>query len=114
MEEFSGSPVNFTAGALKQLSYLEKNRGQGSNQKLRIGVEGGGCAGLSYILQLDEPKEGDLEMRVGEIPYIMNKAHSLYLNGITIDFKEGLEARGFTFQNPNAQTTCGCGSSFGI
>jgi len=113
MEINESQPVKFTSGAIKQLLQLkEKEISEG--KKVRIGVEGGGCAGMNYILQYDMEKEGDMEMNIEGVPILMNKAHGLYLNGITIDFQDGLSARGFTFENPNAKTTCGCGSSFGI
>jgi iron-sulfur cluster assembly protein len=114
MENTKESIVRFTTGAEKQLTRLAKEQNPDSPQKLRIGVEGGGCAGLSYILKYDSVNEGDIDMNINGIAFIMNKAHSLYLSGVLIDFAEGLSARGFTFQNPNAETTCGCGSSFSI
>jgi iron-sulfur cluster assembly protein len=113
MENLVGDLVKFTPGAIRQLGQL-KNSEKLEGGKIRIGVEGGGCAGLSYILQYDQPKEGDMELDIEGISLLINKAHGLYLSGITIDYKEGLSARGFTFENPNAKTTCGCGSSFGI
>lgn len=79
---------------------------------LRVGVEGGGCSGMSYILGFDQKKDGDNEYEIEGIRIFMNKAHGLYLAGMEIDFKSGLDARGFTFNNPNASSTCGCGSSF--
>ena len=79
---------------------------------LRVGVKGGGCSGMSYILGFDRQREQDLEFEVDGIAVVMDKRHGLYLMGITLDYQDGLDARGFTFENPNATATCGCGSSF--
>lgn len=79
---------------------------------LRVGVKGGGCSGMSYILGFDRQREQDLEFEVDGIAVLMDKRHGLYLMGITLDYQDGLDARGFTFENPNATATCGCGSSF--
>ncbi len=79
---------------------------------LRVGVRGGGCSGMSYILGFDRQREQDLEFEVDGIAVVMDKKHGLYLMGTTLDYHDGLDARGFTFENPNATATCGCGSSF--
>lgn len=113
MENSVEDLVKFTPGAIKQLGRLQ-NTENVKGGKIRIGVEGGGCAGLNYILQYDEEKTDDIEIQIEGIKILMNKAHGLYLAGITVDYQDGLAARGFTFQNPNAKITCGCGSSFGI
>ncbi|NGF57482.1 iron-sulfur cluster assembly accessory protein [Parapedobacter sp. SGR-10] len=108
----TAAPVTLTAGALTELRKLIDQQEIGSDFGLRIGVEGGGCSGMSYILGFDQKKEGDSEYEIEGIRVFMNKAHGLYLAGMEIDFKNGLDARGFTFNNPNATSTCGCGSSF--
>jgi iron-sulfur cluster assembly protein len=79
---------------------------------LRIGVKGGGCSGFSYVLGFDQPQEGDDRYEINGINVVMNKAHAIYLLGMEIDFVSGLDNRGFTFDNPNAKSTCGCGTSF--
>ncbi len=79
---------------------------------LRVGVRGGGCSGMSYILGFDRQREQDLEFEVDGIVVFMDKRQGLYLMGTTLDYHDGLDARGFTFENPNATATCGCGSSF--
>lgn len=106
------APVTLTTGALQELRKLIDQQEIGSDFGLRIGVEGGGCSGMSYILGFDQKKDGDSEYEINGIRVFMNKAHGLYLAGMEIDFKSGLDARGFTFNNPNASSTCGCGSSF--
>ncbi|SMG49729.1 HesB/IscA family protein [Sphingobacterium psychroaquaticum] len=106
------APVTFTEGAVKELKKLIDQQEIGEDFGLRIGVEGGGCSGMSYLLGFDQKKEGDNEYLVSGIRMFMNKAHGMYLAGMEVDFKNGLDARGFTFNNPNATSTCGCGSSF--
>lgn len=108
----ASAPVTMTEGAVKELKKLIDQQEIGSDFGLRIGVEGGGCSGMSYILGFDQKKDGDSEYQIEGIRVFMNKAHGLYLAGMEVDFKNGLDARGFTFNNPNATSTCGCGSSF--
>lgn len=108
------APVSFTEGAVKELRKLREQQEIGEDFGLRIGVEGGGCSGMSYILGFDQKKDGDQEYEIGGIRVFMHKAHGLYLVGMQIDFQDGLNARGFTFNNPNATSTCGCGSSFSV
>jgi iron-sulfur cluster assembly protein len=79
---------------------------------LRVGVRGGGCSGMSYLLGFDKQREHDMAYEVDGITVYMDKRHGLYLMGTVIDYHDGLNARGFTFENPNASSTCGCGSSF--
>lgn len=84
-----------------------------SNQ-LRIGVKGGGCSGLTYVLGFDAKKEGDAAYTFDTLAFIMEPAHEMYLYGMEIDWQGGLNSRGFTFKNPNASATCGCGTSFAV
>lgn len=118
MEKTAAALVSFTGGAIAEIKQIIENKTLDGNSAgilgLRLGVEGGGCAGLSYTLAFDEKKENDLEYMVDTFPVFMTKAHSLYLMGMEVDYQDGLNARGFTFKNPNAQSTCGCGSSFGV
>jgi iron-sulfur cluster assembly protein len=108
------APVTFTEGAIKELRKLKDQQELGDNFGLRIGVEGGGCAGMNYILGFDMKKDGDQEYDVEGLRVFMVPAHGLYLGGMEIDFQNDLNARGFTFNNPNAAKTCGCGTSFGV
>jgi iron-sulfur cluster assembly protein len=82
--------------------------------RLRVGVKGGGCSGFSYMLDLvEEPKgEMDEEMESHGVKILCDMKSYLYLNGVEIDFKDEVMGRGFVFKNPNATSTCGCGSSF--
>ncbi|MEM9166079.1 MAG: iron-sulfur cluster assembly accessory protein [Planctomycetota bacterium] len=80
---------------------------------LRVGVKGGGCSGFTYVLDLTETtKETDEVFEQHGIRVVCDPKSLLYLNGTTVDFKDELMGRGFVFQNPNATSSCGCGSSF--
>jgi iron-sulfur cluster assembly protein len=107
-------PVSFTEGAKKELRKLRTQQELGEDFGVRVGVEGGGCSGMNYVLGFDQKKEGDQEFEVDGIKIFMHKAHGLYLAGMEIEFQDGLNARGFTFNNPNAKSTCGCGTSFAV
>lgn len=108
------APVTFTEGAVKELHKLRDQQEVGEDFGLRVGVEGGGCAGMNYVLGFDQMKDGDKEYNIEGIRVFMHKAHGMYLAGMQIDFQNGLNARGFTFNNPNAASTCGCGTSFSV
>lgn len=83
--------------------------------RLRIGVKGGGCSGFSYILDLTETqKETDEEFEQHGVKIIVDPKSLLYLNGVTVDFRDEIMGRGFVFNNPNASSSCGCGSSFSV
>ena len=81
---------------------------------LRVGVTGGGCSGFSYALGFDKSfdDKADSKYDCHGVTVVVDKKSALYLDGTTVDFYDGLEKRGFTFENPNAVKTCGCGSSF--
>lgn len=105
-------PIKFTSGAIKQIKKLLDQETAESKRMLRVGVKGGGCSGMSYILEFDDATNNDQIFQIDGISVAMNKAHGMYLYGTEIDFPEGLDARGFVFNNPNAEKTCGCGQSF--
>ena len=107
-------PVTMTEGAIRQIRRLMEQEGFDPSQKLRVGVKGGGCSGMTYILGFDQPTEKDKAFDIEGIGCIMNTAHEMYVYGMEIDWQDGLNNRGFTFKNPNASTTCGCGTSFGV
>lgn len=113
MQETISMPVRLTQGAINELKRLSENTEPGKSH-LRIGVKGGGCSGMSYVLEYDVKQEGDHEFDIEGIPVVLNQAHELYLYGVEIDFEGGLNSRGFTFKNPNASSTCGCGTSFAV
>lgn len=114
MEAMTQSPIKFTEGAIGEVHRLLNEPGFDKSQMLRIGVKGGGCSGLSYILNFDSKKENDQEYEFEGLTFVIDKSHELYLFGMEIDWQGGLNSRGFTFQNPNASKTCGCGTSFAV
>ncbi len=81
---------------------------------LRIGVAGGGCSGFQYALGFDSSSDPAKDQTIEQhgIQVVVDKKSDLYLDGTVVDFYDGLERRGFTFENPNAVKSCGCGSSF--
>lgn len=105
-------PVVLTQGAINQLRAIITEQSISAQYGLRIGVKGGGCSGFSYVLGFDEPKDGDDSFEINGIKVLMQKSHAIYLLGMEIDFIEGLDNRGFSFSNPNAKESCGCGTSF--
>ncbi len=114
METLTQSPVKFTQSAISEIKRLMNDAGFDASQSLRIGVKGGGCSGLSYVLGFDAKKENDAVYEYEGISFVMESAHEIYLYGMEIDWQGGLNSRGFTFKNPNASTTCGCGTSFAV
>jgi iron-sulfur cluster assembly protein len=104
--------VTLTEKAAKQVKKLmeEQNLGQ---VFLRMGVKGGGCSGLSYSLEFDtEMGKHDKKFEIDGVPVVVDAKSYLYLNGTTLDYvTEGLQG-GFTFVNPQAKSSCGCGTSF--
>jgi len=109
-------PVKFSEGAIAELARLKSEQSDSTKPWLRVGVKGGGCSGLTYVLEYDSEKgEKDVEYEIHpNLFMIMEKAHELYLLDVEIDFEGGLNSRGFTFTNPNASESCGCGTSFAV
>jgi iron-sulfur cluster assembly protein len=114
METINKAPVTFTQGAIDEIKRLMKLENFDNEKFLRVGVKGGGCSGMSYILGFERKTEKDEYFEIDGIPCIINPAHSIYLMNMEVNWEGGLNSRGFTFNNPNASTTCGCGSSFGV
>ena len=135
-------PVNVTETAAREIDAIIRQQGLDADKvRLRVGVKGGGCSGFSYLLDLTEvqketdelwefsytrradPKAAEAAGQGGvatasadtfTVRVICDPKSYLYLNGTTIDFKDEIMGRGFVFNNPNATTTCGCGSSFSV
>ncbi|HTM65666.1 MAG TPA: iron-sulfur cluster assembly accessory protein [Flavipsychrobacter sp.] len=114
METVLTAPVTLTESAINEVNRLMNEPGFEGGQYLRIGVKGGGCSGMSYLLGFDKKEDGDKVYDIEGISVIVKDAHSIYLMGMEVNFEDGLNARGFTFKNPNASTTCGCGTSFAV
>jgi iron-sulfur cluster assembly protein len=112
MDKVAAAPLALTAGAVKELRRIVIDNNIPENYGLRVGVKGGGCSGFSYVLGFDEQKETDGVYEIEGIKVLMQKSHAIYLLGMEIGWEEGLSNRGFTFENPNAKETCGCGTSF--
>lgn len=106
--------IKVTDTAKKQAIRLMEDEGK-DGYFIRVGVEGGGCSGLMYQLTFDNTeKEGDKEFMDNGIKVVVDKKSFLYLVGTTLDFSGGLNGKGFVFNNPNADRTCGCGESFAV
>lgn len=108
----TAQPVVLTPDAVKELENIRTDEQIPAHYGLRIGVRGGGCSGFSYIMGFDEKKENDTEYEISGVKVIIDKTHAIYLLGMEIDFENDLNNRGFSFNNPNADDTCGCGTSF--
>ncbi|MBL0330945.1 MAG: iron-sulfur cluster assembly accessory protein [Bacteroidetes bacterium] len=94
---------------------LIKNENRPNDTFIRVGVDGGGCSGLSYKLEFDNQiKEGDQVFEDKGIKIAVDKKSFLYLIGTELDYTGGLNGKGFVFNNPNASRTCGCGESFSV
>ena len=106
--------VTITEKAAGEIQRVITEQQMSETTCLRIGVAGGGCSGFQYALGFDEKinETNDLVSEQHGIKVLVDKKSELFLDGTTIDFYEGLEKRGFTFDNPNAVKSCGCGSSF--
>ena len=106
------APINLTERALAEVKIIMQDKSVPAEYGLRIGVQGGGCSGMSYLLGFDKKKETDEVYELDGVQLIMDKKHGMYVMGMEVDFQDGLNARGFVFNNPQAKSTCGCGSSF--
>lgn len=108
------SAVYLTESAAREIRTIVQQQELDADKiRLRVGVKGGGCSGFSYLLDLTEAqKDTDEQFEQHGIKVIVDPKSLLYLNGTTIDFKDEIMGRGFVFQNPNATSSCGCGSSF--
>ncbi len=107
--------ISLTERAATEIKTIVKQQNLPETEtRLRVGVKGGGCSGFSYLLDLteDAKTDGDEEIESNGIKILVDNKSYLYLNGVEIDFKDEMMARGFVFNNPNATSTCGCGSSF--
>ncbi|MEK7670070.1 MAG: iron-sulfur cluster assembly accessory protein [Bacteroidota bacterium] len=107
--------IVITPRAAQEVRKIKADNNIPENFALRLGVKGGGCSGMSYVLAFDEkPREGDKTFELEGLTVNVDSKSLLYLSGITLDFNDGLNGRGFVFNNPQAVKSCGCGNSFGV
>lgn len=105
--------IMLTERAAKEVKSIVAEQKLPENTVLRVGVKGGGCSGFSYALHLADAKgEHDEVFDSHGVTIVCDPKSYLYLNGTVVDFKDELMGRGFVFDNPNATSSCGCGSSF--
>ncbi len=112
--ELTGEPLVLTERAARQVKKIQQDEGLTKDTYLRVAVDGGGCSGLSYKLGLDHRTDEDRVFESFGVEILVAEKHLIYLEGMQIDYPDGLDARGFTFENPNAIENCGCGTSFAI
>lgn len=109
------SEIQITEKAAAEIKKIKGENDVPEHYGLRVGVKGGGCSGLTYSLGFDEkPNEADTVFEFGDVKLFVDGKSLFYLSGTVLDFSDGLNGRGFVFNNPNASKTCGCGSSFGV
>ena len=104
--------IEVTDSAVKHLQDLLRNTADEKNTGLRIFVERGGCAGMQYGMKLDIPMEGDEITERDGMQVLIDRESMAFLKGSTIDYTDSLTGTGFRILNPNAQRSCGCGTSF--
>ncbi|PWL33629.1 MAG: iron-sulfur cluster assembly accessory protein [Marivita sp. XM-24bin2] len=107
--------IKVSDNAKKQVDKLKADQEVSAEAFIRVGVKGGGCSGLTYVLDFDtDLKEDDKLFEDKGVKIVVDKKSFLYLVGTELDFSGGLNGKGFAFINPNASRTCGCGESFSI
>ncbi|MEE2657381.1 MAG: iron-sulfur cluster insertion protein ErpA [Candidatus Latescibacterota bacterium] len=107
--------VTVSDSAVLEIRSLLKREGKSPGHGLRVAVMGGGCSGFQYKLEFVEaPEEMDQVFEENGVKVFVDPKSSLYLNGVVIDYEDGLMGSGFRVENPNARTTCGCGESFSV
>lgn len=108
--------IKVSENAKKRIALLMGDEGYNATTDfVRVGVKSGGCSGLSYELKFDKSQsENDKLFEDNEIRIVVDKKSVLYLAGTILEYSGGLNGKGFVFNNPNAQRTCGCGESFSL
>ena len=106
--------IKLSERAAEELKRFRTENNFGDEMVVRIGIRAGGCSGFNYDLKFDDQydQNSDSKYECHGVEVIVDKKSALYLDGTTVDWYESLEKQGFTFDNPNAVKTCGCGSSF--
>jgi iron-sulfur cluster assembly protein len=107
--------IFITPRAAEEIRRIKTENNIPETHALRLGVKGGGCSGMSYVLAFDEkPRTGDEIFTIEGLTVFVDPKSLFYLSETTLEFQDGLTGRGFVFNNPNAHRTCGCGHSFGV
>lgn len=106
--------INVTDKAIDQIKVIFSAENPGPEKGLRLAVIGGGCSGLQYKIEFSELKEKDNIIEEDNVRIFVDPKSSIYLKDVVLDFKDGLNGKGFVFENPNATNTCGCGESFSV
>jgi len=108
------SIITITDKAIQQIKTISVAENPDGTKGLRLAVTGGGCSGLSYKIEFSDQKDRDNVLQFDDVKVLIDPKSVIYLKGIVLDFKDGLNGKGFSFDNPNAKNTCGCGESFTI
>lgn len=107
--------VKISEKAAEKIKYFAEKEGLKDNVGLRVAVKGGGCSGLTYDLAItDQERESDKIVEQFGVKVMVDKKSYIYLVGTELDFSDGLNGKGFIFENPNAKKACGCGTSFAV
>jgi iron-sulfur cluster assembly protein len=112
----STEQIAVTERAAKEFLHILDEKGLPAETAMRLSVKGGGCAGFAYQIDLDRnpADEFDIQMEFHDVRVLVDMKSEFYMHGSVIDFNDSLMERGFTFKNPTASGTCGCGDSFSI
>lgn len=114
-EQISAKEISVTENALKQIKIIKEESSIPREYVLRVSVKGGGCSGFTYNLGFDgETSDSDTIVDYGDVKIAIDGKSLFYLSGTELDYSDGLNGKGFTFSNPNASKTCGCGESFAV
>lgn len=105
--------INLSTGAVTEIKRLMQKENK-TDVGLRIGVRAGGCSGMSYMLGFDAPRPDDQVEEHDGVKVLVDPQSAAYISGIELDYVDGLQGKGFTFKNPNATRSCGCGESFSV
>ena len=112
--EIKVRPVTITEAAIAEMKKLQKELEVPEGYHLRLGVKAGGCSGFSYMMVFDQMQAGDTVYDYNGLSVVLHEEHVGHIQGMVVDFVDGLDNRGFTFTNPNAKSSCGCGDSFSV
>ena len=96
-------PITISPRAIVEIKHMMENKNIPEGYGLRVGIKGGGCGGMGYLLGFDKEKEGDITYNIDDVTVYIEKKHTMYLIGLEVDFYEGGDARGFTFVRPEEE-----------